>query len=245
MLTSISLLTRAAGNLTTITVWNYYLSPPFAINEHSGLAFDFVTQMNNRLGKQYHFKLVNLPRARLNQNLAQGQQGIVLFANWLWMGPDAKQKYLWSPAIARDHNVVISLRASGLEYTGPESLKGLKFGAVRGRKYYSLEALFESNELVPVYLNRERQALQMLLNGRIDVTSQPASLASYLIKEMEIGDLLTFSDKPLFSFNRHIMLTPKLDQLHADLMPAMSELGEDPVWESVLIQYGLAVKPRD
>lgn len=235
----INLSSQATESLPVITVWNYYLSPPFLLDDDTGLASDFVNQMNNRLGKDYQFELVSLPRVRLNQQLADGKQGMVLFSHWLWLEEQPKNKYLWSPALIKDQNLIVSLRRKNFQYSGPESLRGLRFGAIRGRKYYSLETLLNNNELLPVYLNRERQALQMLLAERIDVTSQPASLVSYLIKEMAIEKDIALAEKPLFTINRHIMLTSKMKQLYKELLPQLIMLKQDPLWQASLKKYHL------
>lgn len=225
-------------NVPIIRVWNYYMAAPFYIDENTGLAFDIIDQFNRRLKNHYHFDLVNIPRARLNKELEEGGQGIVLFANWLWMGKNAKEKYLWTPALVHDHNVVITLRDLQINYSGPDSLKGLRFGAIRGRKYYSLESMFSNKEISVLHLNREEQALKMLLTNRIDVTSQPASLARYLLKSMSAENEIILSKKPLFSFNRHVMLTSGLSDVHGPISTVIQDLNNDPSWRKTLKELG-------
>ncbi|RTR33353.1 hypothetical protein [Shewanella atlantica] len=77
-----------------ITVWNYYLFPPFQTAPHSGLATDFVALLNQEFEGEFRFKLNSVPSARLNKYLKKEEQGVLLVVNWAWMGEGAKQKYL-------------------------------------------------------------------------------------------------------------------------------------------------------
>ncbi len=222
-----------------ITVWNYYQSPPFAISKNEGLAIDLVNLLNKKLQNKFIFKLTTLPRSRLNQLLEVDKQGIVLFANWIWMGKDSKNKYLWTPALIQDRNEIISSINKKIIFNNPESLKGLKFGAIRGRKYKGFKELFANNEIKKYNLNRERQALEMIVMNRIDVTSQPRTIALSLIKDLGIEDKIFFSPKPLFSFTRYIMISKELKNLHIDLSLIIQNLEKDDEWKIILEKYNL------
>lgn len=160
----------------TIVVWNYYLAPPFVTSDNKGLSYDFVNLLNKKANNKFIFELRSIPRVRLNKYLNDGKQGIVLFVNWSWMGKDAKEKYLWTNKILDDQNEIISLRDKKIVFEGPSSLKGLTFGAIRGRKYKELESSFATNEINRYDVNKEEQILNMMIRNRIDVTSQPRTL---------------------------------------------------------------------
>lgn len=223
----------------TIVVWNYYLAPPFVVSNKEGLAQDFVNLINKKSMGKFNFELRSVPRARLNRYLKKEQQGIVLFVNWVWMGKNAKQKYLWTNQVLKDQNEIISSLEKKIVFQDPLSLKGLIFGAIRGRKYKGLESLFISNEIQRYNVAKEKQIIEMLLRNRVDVTSQPRTLILALAKEMGVRDKLFFSPKPLFSFTRHIMITSKLEEVSHHLNSIVDNISKDEEWNKILYKYDL------
>lgn len=231
--------THAKNDAINITTWNYYLSEPFANKKGKGLALDFTNLLNKIMPEKYHFKLKNIPRARLNLLLEnQDNQGIVLFVNSSWMGKNAKDKYLWTPAIYQDYNDIISAKKK-ITYNTPQSLIGLRFGGISGRKYRYLEELFDKRLVQRIDLRTEEQAMMMLIQGRIDVTSQPRSITNYLIQKLKLQEKVFISPKPLFKFDRRIMLTHKLNKLHLDLSDGILQLSKDDKWINLKKKYGL------
>jgi len=226
----------------TIIAWNYYFAPPFMTPNNQGLALDFVNLLNKESDGRFRFQLLSIPRVRLDQYLDNHQQGIVLFVNWAWMGKGAKENFLWTPKILRDRNEIISSIDKKIVFDSPDSLKGLIFGAIRGRKYKNLEELFTTNQIQRFDVNREEQVLALMMKNRIDVTSQPRTLAIPLSQSMGLKDKIFFSPKPLFSFTRHIMITPKLKEVHAHLSKISKNLENNAEWIAILSKYGLAKK---
>ncbi|MGK0291030.1 MAG: polar amino acid transport system substrate-binding protein [bacterium] len=227
------------GKVPMITAWNYYLAPPFVESGRSGLAFDFVKLLNKELGNQFHFRLEIVPRARLNKYLKNRQKGIVLFVNWAWMGKNAKKKYLWTPRVLEDRNEIISLVTKKVVYKGPHSLKGLRFGAIRGRKYKELSTLMSSNVIKRRDLNNEKQIFRMLLANRIDVTRLPYSLTVALLKRIGKRNQFYFSHLPHLNNNRHILVTRELLNVHKALSSFCKKLESNPDWKIILNKYGL------
>jgi len=228
-----------------ITVWNYYLSPPFQISEKEGLAFDFVNLLNDEFRGKLKFRLNSLPRARLNKYLAQQKQGLVLFVNWRWMGEGAKANYLWTPPLWQDRNEVISSIENKVIFDGPESLKGLTLVAVRGWQYKSLEPLLAKNEIKRFNVNREEQVLALLLKSRGDITIQPRSLAMFLLNKMKLKNKVYLSPKPYSSFTRHIMLTPDLIDLLPELSDFVLKLDTNIRWQNILKKYELVDEAQE
>lgn len=225
-----------------IRVWNYYEVSPFTMNGRGGLAEDFVKLLNKEGKGKFHFQLETIPRARLNLYLSKNLQGIVLFVNWAWMGKESKKKYLWTPSILTDHNEIISSMENKIFYEGPDSLNGLKFGAVRGRKYKNLETKFAVGEIHRYDINKENQVLGMILHQRVHVTSQPHTIAVSLIRKMGLENKIFFSPKPLFSFSRHIMITKELPIAHSFLSHFALNLDSNEEWKQIMKKYGLEKK---
>lgn len=232
-------ISNAFADKQKVTVWNYYLTPPFYNSDSSGLAFDFVNILNE-LTTQYEFELNSVPRARLNVYLNKNKQGIVLFVNKLWMNDDSNTQYLWTPAILFDQNEVVSSVENKVNYKNPDSLIGLKFGAVRGRGFKPLNSHFTSNKIKRVDVNREEQLLKLLIKGRIDITSLPRTSVNYLCQSLDFKGKLYFSPMHLYSFSRHIMITPRLDNVHSELLNVVNKLNTNLGWQAILKKYQLA-----
>ena len=127
--------TAVGADEKLIEAWTYYDVPPFVTGKGQGLVYDFVELLNLEAKGSYKFKVTVYPRKRLDAQLEAGKQGVVLFVNWEWMGDDARNKYLWGPAIITDRNEVVSRANKRIEFDGTaESLKGLVFGGLLGRR---------------------------------------------------------------------------------------------------------------
>lgn len=222
-----------------IVVWNYYLASPFFISQKSGLAYDFVALLNEEFEDRYDFKLQHIPRARLNKYLSSNNQGLVLFVNWLWMGKDSKHNYLWSEKILDDKNIVISHINKRLNFEDIKAQNNLVFGAIRGRKYKPFDKFFKDNTLHRYDVTSEKQVLNMIVQNRVDITTQPFTIASSLSNSLNIRNKLFFSPESLFSFSRYIMITPKLDELKDPLNGFLKELDNNTTWQEILKKYNL------
>lgn len=222
-----------------IVVWNYYLSPPFYISKNNGLAYDFVSLLNEKFKDKYVFKLRNLPRIRLNRELNLKENGILLFVNWKWMGKGSKKSYYWTEKILKDKNIIISHINNQLILKDDTTFDNLIFGGIRGRKYKALESFFNTKQLKRYDVDSEEQVLNMIIKNRVDITTQPFSIATAISKKMHIRDKLFFSPNPLFSFNRYIMITPSLQHIKLPLNQFIKKLSQNSKWQKILQKYDL------
>lgn len=228
------------NDVQKVRVWSYYLAPPFqASNGHQGIGVSkaFLALLNQYFSGRVTFYLEEVPRARLNRYLERDEQGLVLFVNPSWMERDADTRYLWTSAVLKDQNEIISSVRSKVEYTTPSSLTGLRFGTIRGRKYSQFSEVFQSGAVTRIMVDREDQALSMLNARRVDITTQPRTTALALIEKLGLQGKLYFSEQPLFKFTRHIMITKSLSHLHGDLEAFVQQLPTDPNWQKILDMY--------
>lgn len=229
----------AKADQNTITIWSYYQQPPFVTEKGEGLSYDFIDLLNKHAKKRYNFELMLMNRQRLNSLLKKNISGIVLFVNPLWMDDETQDKYLWSSPILQDRNEIISPINKRINYNGVKSLKGLTFGSVSGRIYHGLETSFSTNEVTRYELKNTELVLKMLAAERLDVTSQPRSVAKLLVKKLGIENQLYFSPKPLFQFDRHIMTTKILSTTHTFIEEFIVSLKNNYQWENILKQYNM------
>ncbi len=226
-----------------IDVWTYYTAPPFITAEGEGLSHDFIALLNRHTAGQYQFNLQVIPRTRINRHLKDELPGLVLFVNWIWMGDKQKSKYLWSPAILSDRNEVAS-RMRGkvptqIHYKGADSLKGLVFGGELGRKYKGLEEAFKDGTISRRDARREQQNLDMLVHGRIDVTSAAATVIRYKVRSKGMEDEIFFSPTPLFSYTRHLLVTPAIKEVMPVLERFIAQLAGSQEWQQIKERYAV------
>ncbi len=224
-----------------VQVWSYYESLPFKTNESGeGLSQDFVDLLNQH--NVYNFKLEALPRVRLNYYLSQKHAGIVLFVNWTWMGENSKQDYFWSDPLLHDRNEIISSVNDPVQYLGPNSLVGKSFAAIRGRKYAGLDTLLNQNKIHRQQVYNESSVLMLISSGRVQTSSMARTLLMPQIKKHKLKGQIFFSDKPLFSFTRHIMTSRSLPKVHEFIQGVIKGLDQKPEWQAILKKYGLQKK---
>lgn len=222
-----------------IPAYNTYQSVPFQVGGEGGLAADLVDYLNVQLKGKYLFKLEALPRERFNQSvLAQkGFEGVALFLAPPFVGDADKKKFRWSSPIMSDSNLIVSNPAKKVEYNGPDSLKGLKFGGVTGNRYVGLESVPRTSDTAAELTNLKNAA-----SGEIDVTLVPDSIFRYYLKTASAArfglDKLHVSSRPHSSFTRHLFVAPEHTELAQDLEAVVSRMGTDPGWKQVLAKYG-------
>jgi|GEM_PF-1845005 len=65
--------------------------------------------------------------------------GGLIGVNPIWFCDREEKKYLWTGTIYHDRGELISTLAKLVDYTGPDSLKGLSLGGVMGFSYFGLD----------------------------------------------------------------------------------------------------------
>ena len=232
---------QQSNPLETIQVWSYYESLPFQTSETGeGLSQDFVDLLNRQ--NEFQFKLEIIPRVRLDYYLSQKYKGLVLFVNWQWMGKEAKQGYLWSAPLLHDRNEVVSSVKNPVQYSGPNSLVGKSFAAIRGRKYTGLEKLLEQDKIHRQFVNNEGSALLLINSGRVQTTSMARILFLPHIQKLKLQGKVFVSDTPLFAFTRHIMTSRSLPKVHDFIQGMVKGLDQNPQWQAILEKYDLHEK---
>ena len=232
---------QQANDREVVQVWSYYESLPFKTNEAGeGLSQDFVDLLNQF--NVFHFKLEVIPRVRLNYYLSQNHAGIVPFVNWQWMGKQSKQNYLWSTPLLHDRNEILSSIKSPIQYSGPLSLEGKSFAAIRGRKYAGLDTLMTQNKIQRQLVYNEGSVLMLLHSGRVQTSSMARTLLMPHIKKHQLQGKIFISDTPLFSFTRHIMTSKSLPKVHGFIEGVVEGLDQNTQWKAILKKYGLQHK---
>lgn len=243
-----------ASSLATATevvpAYNVYGSVPFVIDyqntqkgPQTGLAFDLVRYLNDKLKGKYQFELQVMPRERLNQEVINKPdfKGVILFLNPRFVGDVEQKKYTWTASLMSDKNNVVSPVGKKLEYASPDSFAGLQFIGVRGNKYAGLEERF-GKDIKRDDVSSELQSLKMIANGRGEATIMAATIYNYLMKVNgkpdQLEGKLHVSATPHLQFERHMFVANPSTELAKALEPVAAAMAKDKDWKAILAKYG-------
>ncbi len=197
-----------ASEARVIPLWTYHDYPPFIITpaEQFGFSYSFAKILDQYGKGSFRFEIRAAPRKRIDHWLAEGREGIVLWVNPSWFDDLSQEKYRWSGALLLDINEVVSLQRSPVHFRGVRSLRGLRFGALLGETYPSLQPLVEKGELHRDDVASPVLNLRKLLHDRIDFTIMPRSEFIYLTHESEDRTRYHVSRVPFQRFTRHLLI---------------------------------------
>lgn len=224
-----------------VEVWSYHSSPPFALPDAPGLSSAFVELLNQHASNagRFQFKLVELPRKRLDMRLIENQPGVLLWSTPEFLSEAQAAHASWSSPLLHDQQDVISLAATPHDYQGADSLRGLTLGGILGHRYKGLDSAIESGLIRREDVHSDLQNLQKLRAGRVDMALLPRSTLLYYRKTDPQQDLYV-SAKPLHRFERRLLMTSSLaDAVKSYLQEVTEALSNSPHWHALLDRYGL------
>lgn len=228
---------RPVAAVDTITAFNSYAVAPYFIDADHGLAPALVERLNARLAPRYHLALRQIPRIRLDlSELSKGDAfaGTVLFINPRFVDDAARVRFLWTRPLFTDCNLVVSQHDAPVDYQGPASLEGLRFGGVRGYRYSVFDDLARAGKLVREDSQDEISGLNKVARRRVDLTVVPYTIYSYAVAEQALAPLLYVAARPLQCFSRHILVSRANPDLLKALDLAIEALANDPQWKAAL-----------
>ncbi len=198
-----------------VELWSYHDYPPFIIDKaaKTGFSYGLAGILNDYSQGDFRFVVRTAPRRRIEHWLDGGGQGVVLWVNPSWFGDMAQKKYQWSAALLSDVSEVISLKEKAVIYRGPASLAKLRFGALMGETYPSLEKMSQGGELFRDDVASPHMNLRKLLRGRLDFTIMPRSEFVYLVHDSDVIENLYISPVPFQRFTRHLLIQIKNPEL--------------------------------
>lgn len=227
----------------TLPAYNTYHVAPFTL-EQGGLAADLIDYLNQKFSNKYQLRLQLIPRERLKLTVLQDGnfKGIVLFLNPAFLPSLDQKKYHWTSAIMDDANLVISAANKKIIYSGIDSLKNLRFGAVLGHNYSGINEQ-ETKDIKRENVADESANLKKLLTGRIDFTIMPASTYYYLVKHDSslngMENHFFVSPQPHAMFERYLFSAVRDSEFNKNLDAVVSQMPNDPIWHAILLKYGI------
>ncbi len=227
---------QVRASAETVTVWVYHNFPPFVIDEdaRTGMSFDLAEMLTRRSGGRYQFDVVVLPRQRLNDQLAFGAPGIVLWANPLWFGDADRVNYRWSNPLLNDSNDVISPRTDPFTYAGPTSLDGSMLVGVKGHRYPDVDHLVTAGRVERMDVSSEAALVQFIASGRGNIGIVAHSAAVYYVQSYGLKDQVHFAPAPHSTYQRFILVQPKLTDVHAFIQETLPMIAQSEDWRALL-----------
>lgn len=219
-----------------VRLMSQYDYAPFQTGAQEGLTFALAEYLNRNAQGRYQFVVEILPRKRLDRYLADPQAlWVVPWAVPRFFGADATRQYAWTRPFMRDGNHLLTRRDSGIRYSGPESLAGLRLGGTLGHRYALLEPLLQDGRVVREDCYNLVCNVEKLKRGRVDFAWVPSGAVAYFRTVVpDMDEYIEVSAKPVESFERSFM-SPKEDtDLHRYLDTMARRLAGDPAWKDAL-----------
>ncbi|PKM19858.1 MAG: hypothetical protein CVV11_09665 [Gammaproteobacteria bacterium HGW-Gammaproteobacteria-15] len=202
-------------------------TPPYAIfnadNElQAGLSKDIIDELGRRINRKVQY--INLPRARVEPWLVEGQAEIACFLNPDWVNePD---KLLWSTALFSTRQLLVRRRESE-PITAIQHLAGKRVGTTRGFTYPELEQVFQSGDVIRDDAHSLESNLLRLKQGRLDVVMTVDLSYHFFVKTLDdqsfSADLLWSKAPTVYcGLSRH---NPKNAQLLRDTLQQITASG--------------------
>lgn len=230
---------------TNIYVYNTYLQPPILNLDESGLAKALVDYLNESVKGNVHFVLRNVPRQRLLKYHLQKEEkfsDLVIFLAPRFISDEKKTRFIWSPPLFSDYNVLIFDQKKPLNIKKLSDLKGMRFSTVRGYLYGKLDEMIINSNLIRQEANNEETSLRQIVIGRADFTQMNRLFFLSISERREFKDskFLSFKVPEEQVFARHILYGKATDpELIKKVNRAIELLPCDENWKRLAKRYDL------
>jgi len=218
-------------------VVNVYTSAqvaPLVTADGKGVYPDMVAYLNRQKLGALSFRLIYLPRKRLQMKVENGElDGIVIGMMPHWFDDVAQKKYLWTAPFAVDR-YVIALRR-GQRYV-PGTLSGKSLGMVLGYSYPDLDAWVRQQGMVRADGPSDEHNLEKLRLGRVDSVAAAESVLRYHIKTHP-EDQFQMYVLPSRQTERRFLVPHSQAAVYEKIAPVVRRLRDDPEWLRLMSRY--------
>lgn len=217
---------------------NYQSAPYVYMNAsgqmHKGIMFDISQALSKQLSLPV--KLVNLPRKRTEDFLAEGQVDVRCHLSPLWV----KQPHLydWTGPLYQLNTIIIGLRSAPASITSLNDLIGKNVGVVLGYRYNDeLNQLVDNQQITIVKSKSLRSALLMLGKKRVDFVIGNHILANYLINELGLNQQEVIHPYVVRTQPIHCAISKKSKLAPSNLINALEQMKTSGAFEVILQTY--------
>jgi len=198
-----------------------------------GIIWDIAHELVDELDVQASF--VNIPRKRQARYLEKGETDVILISNSMWLSN--KDNLVWSKALFKESNMLVTLAENPLILNSKHSLYGLNIGTIRGYKYPLIDEDINQHHITRDDVRELDANLEKLLLARVDAFIDSSILINYRLSKRE--DAGRFRVAPLIISTHQIYaaISPKSSVAPQKIVTALEKLKNNGVIEAILHKY--------
>jgi polar amino acid transport system substrate-binding protein len=226
-----------AAQAEVIPVYTSAQVAPLVLPDGSGIYPDMVAYLNRQKLGALQFKLVHLPRKRLQLKVESGElDGIVIGMMPHWFDDGAQKKYLWTAPFALDRYVVAL--PPGSRYTPGASgvLTGRSVGMVLGYSYPDLAEWMTQQGAVRTDALSDEHNLEKLRLGRLDSVVLAESVLRHYRKHHQ-ADRFVVYPLPSRQTERRFLVPHGMAAVYDKIAPVLRKAKDDPEWQRAMLHY--------
>ena len=198
---------------------------------------DHYNQSDIAFAGKLQFKLVYLPRKRLQLKAESGQlDGIIIGMMPHWFDDGAQKKYLWTAAFALDRYVVVLPPGSHYTPGARGALAGRALGMVLGYSYPDLAEWMRQQDAVRTDALSDEHNLEKLRLGRLDGVVIAESVLRYY-RKTHPADRFAVYALPARQTERRFLVPYSLAPVYEKVAPALRKVHDDPEWQRLMLRY--------
>lgn len=233
-----ALLLGAGARADIVNVYTSANFAPLMLGDGRGIYPDLVAYLNRRKLDGVTFRLLYIPRKRLQVKLEDGSlDGIVIGMMPEWFDDTAQNKYLWTAPFATDRFALVAPASGAIDPALPGTLGGKTVGVTLGYVYPGLDDWFVRARAQRSDGVSDEKNIEKLLLGRVDCVIVAESMARYFIRTHQLGDKLRVRAMPGPGTERRFLAPRSQAKAHARIAPVIRKLRNDPEWKRIVASY--------
>lgn len=227
----------AVARAEVVLVYTSAQVAPLMLADGSGIYPDMVAYLNRQKLGKLTFKLIYLPRKRLQLKAESGQlDGIVIGMMPHWFDDPEQKKFLWTAPFALDRYVVV-LPPGGAYVPGASgALSGRTLGMVLGYSYPDLLDWVRQQGVVRTDALSDEHNLEKLRLGRLDSVATAESVFRYYRKRHQIDHFNVYA-LPTRQTERRFLVPHGMESVYDKIAPVLRKTREDPEWQRLMLRY--------
>jgi polar amino acid transport system substrate-binding protein len=222
-------------------VVNVYTSArvaPLLLDDGRGIYADMVEYLNRQKLDNLSFKLIYLPRKRLQLQVESGGlDGIVIGMMPHWFDDVAQKKYLWTAPFALDRYVVVLPPGQAYSASVPGALSGRSLGMVLGYSYPDLDDWIRRQGLIRSDAISDEHNLEKLRLHRVDSVAAAESIVRYYMKVHALKGQFQLHELPSRQTERRFLVPHSKTAIYNKIAPVLRKLKDDPEWQRNAAKY--------
>lgn len=210
---------------------------PLVLADGTGVYPDMVAYLNRQKLGNLTFKLVYLPRKRLQLKVESGQlDGIVIGMMPHWFDDADQKKYLWTAPFALDRYVVALPPNSRYTPGVKGALSGRTLGMVLGYSYPDLADWLRRQGAIRTDALSDEHNLEKLRLGRVDSVALAESVYRYY-KKTHPSDEFHVYVLPTRPTERRFLVPRGMASVYDQIAPVLRKARDDPEWQRLMLRY--------